>query len=114
MASDPESKKSRVGEGIAIGVAIGVALGAALDNVGVGIAIGVAIGAGIGSSWDRKGRKEGRRYLRLSVPILDVQFVGPVADDIRPGLAQRVAEATGRALDSRPQGTWVKLRFLDE
>ena len=49
MASDPESKKSRVGEGIAIGVAMGVALGAALDNVGVGIAIGVAI-----ENWHRK------------------------------------------------------------
>ncbi len=48
------------------------------------------------------------------MPILDVQLVGPVAADIRPGLAQRIAEATGRALDSRPQDTWVKLRFLDE
>ena len=46
------------------------------------------------------------------MPILDVQLVGPVADDIRPGLAQRIAEATGRALDSRPQGTWASCAFL--
>lgn len=48
------------------------------------------------------------------MPILDVEFVGPVPDEVRSGLAQRIAEASGKALDSRPQGTWVKLRFLNK
>lgn len=48
------------------------------------------------------------------MPILDVEVVGPVPDDVRSGLAQRIAEASGKVLDSRPQSTWVKLRFLDE
>jgi phenylpyruvate tautomerase PptA (4-oxalocrotonate tautomerase family) len=48
------------------------------------------------------------------MPILHVEVVGPLADDVARGLAQRIADAAGRALDSRPQGTWVKLHLLDE
>lgn len=45
------------------------------------------------------------------MPILQIEIVG---DDTQfePGLAQRLADAAGKALNSRPQGTWVKLRFL--
>ena len=46
------------------------------------------------------------------MPILEVELVGEVAADVREGLAQRIADAAGAALDSRPQGTWVKLRRL--
>lgn len=48
------------------------------------------------------------------MPILHVEVVGPLPDDVARGLAPRIAEAAGRALASRPQGTWVKLHFLDE
>jgi phenylpyruvate tautomerase PptA (4-oxalocrotonate tautomerase family) len=47
------------------------------------------------------------------MPILDVEVVGDVPPMVREGLAQRLADAAGEALASRPQGTWVKLRFLD-
>jgi phenylpyruvate tautomerase PptA (4-oxalocrotonate tautomerase family) len=42
------------------------------------------------------------------MPILDVEMVGEVPD----GLAATLAEAAGRALDSRAGGTWVKVRAL--
>ncbi len=45
------------------------------------------------------------------MPILDVQLVGaapPPAD-----LAQRIADAAGDVLSSRPQGTWVRVQCLD-
>jgi phenylpyruvate tautomerase PptA (4-oxalocrotonate tautomerase family) len=48
------------------------------------------------------------------MPIVDVEIVGLLADTTHAGLAQRVADAIGAALNSRPQGTWVKLRFLDD
>jgi phenylpyruvate tautomerase PptA (4-oxalocrotonate tautomerase family) len=48
------------------------------------------------------------------MPIVDVEVVGPVADGIRVGLAQRLADAIGAALGSPPQGTWVRVRFLEE
>ena len=48
------------------------------------------------------------------MPILEVELVGAVPEEVRSGLAQRIADAAAQALDSRPQGTWVKLRFLDE
>jgi phenylpyruvate tautomerase PptA (4-oxalocrotonate tautomerase family) len=47
------------------------------------------------------------------MPILDIALVGPVPMEVRRNLARRLADATGEALGSRPQGTWVKLRFLD-
>ena len=48
------------------------------------------------------------------MPIVDVEIVGPLAEAARAGLAQRIADAIGVALNSRPQGTWVKVRFLDD
>jgi phenylpyruvate tautomerase PptA (4-oxalocrotonate tautomerase family) len=48
------------------------------------------------------------------MPIVDVEIVGPLVDAARTGLAQRMADAIGAVFKSRPQGTWVKVRFLDE
>jgi len=48
------------------------------------------------------------------MPILDVEIVGSLPDDVAQGLAEQIAEAAAEALDSGPQGTWVKLRFLAE
>ncbi len=45
------------------------------------------------------------------MPILDIEIVGSVANTDQ--LAQRLAKASGKALRSRPEGTWVKLRYLD-
>lgn len=45
------------------------------------------------------------------MPILDIEIVGD-ASSFRDDLAQRLADAAGTALQSRPQGTWVKLHFL--
>ena len=45
------------------------------------------------------------------MPILDVEIVGSVPNEER--LAQRLADAAGRALDSRPEGTWVKVHRID-
>ncbi len=47
------------------------------------------------------------------MPILDVEIVGR-ADEAQADLVQKIADAAGVALDSRPQGTWVKLRFVSE
>jgi phenylpyruvate tautomerase PptA (4-oxalocrotonate tautomerase family) len=47
------------------------------------------------------------------MPILEVEIVGAVPDDVRRGLARRIADAAGDALEARPGGTWVRLRFLD-
>jgi phenylpyruvate tautomerase PptA (4-oxalocrotonate tautomerase family) len=48
------------------------------------------------------------------MPILDVEIVGPMLAHVRRDLAQRIADAAGRALESGPQQTWVKVHFLDE
>ena len=62
-----------------------------------------AVGRNVAFAFDEVGTAKTMKTLpEIVVPILDVQLVGPVAADIRPGLAQRIAEATGRALDSRP------------
>lgn len=47
------------------------------------------------------------------MPILEIRLIGEVTEDVRTGLAQRIADAAGAALDSRPQGTWVTLQFVD-
>jgi len=47
------------------------------------------------------------------MPILDVEIVGS-ADGVPDDLAQRLADAAGLALESRPNGTWVKLKFIPE
>jgi phenylpyruvate tautomerase PptA (4-oxalocrotonate tautomerase family) len=44
------------------------------------------------------------------MPIVDVELVG---DDGRvAALTQRLADAIGKALSSRPGGTWVRVRLL--
>lgn len=47
------------------------------------------------------------------MPILQVQLIEPVPDPVRHGLAARIAQAAAAVFDSRPQGTWVTLRFVD-
>lgn len=46
-----------------------------------------------------------------SMPIVEVQIVGDV-DALPTSLVQRLADAIGEVLGSRPQGTWVKLTVL--
>lgn len=46
------------------------------------------------------------------MPILEVDFVGPVADNVRRALARRIADAAGVVLASPPRGTWVRMRFV--
>jgi len=46
------------------------------------------------------------------LPILNVEIIGPVPQALRANLAPRIAELAGQALDSRIQGTWVKLHFI--
>ena len=48
------------------------------------------------------------------MPIVDVELVGPVPAEVGSGLARRIADGMGDTLDSRPQGTWVRLHFLAE
>lgn len=48
------------------------------------------------------------------MPILDVEIVGSIPGEVAEGLAERIAEGAAEALESRPQGTWVKLYFLGE
>jgi phenylpyruvate tautomerase PptA (4-oxalocrotonate tautomerase family) len=45
------------------------------------------------------------------MPILEIEIVGEPGAE-RAGLAQRLADAAGRALGSRPRGTWVRLWWL--
>lgn len=45
------------------------------------------------------------------MPILQIDIVGE-ASSFGDDLAQRLADAAGKALESRPQGTWVKLQFV--
>lgn len=45
------------------------------------------------------------------MPILTIEIIGTLPDSVRDGLAQRLADAAGAAFSSRPQGTWVRLRF---
>ena len=44
------------------------------------------------------------------VPVLHVEVVGD-SSEYEDGLAQRIADAAGSSLDSRPGGTWVKVSF---
>lgn len=46
------------------------------------------------------------------MPILNIEIVGPIAQKQRADLASHLADLAGEALDSRPQGTWVKLHFI--
>lgn len=45
------------------------------------------------------------------MPILNLEIIGN-QKDFPYDLAQKIADAAGHALDSRPQGTWVKLSFI--
>jgi len=47
------------------------------------------------------------------MPILDIELVGVVPHEVRRGLAQRLANSAGEVMGSRPQGTWVKLRYIE-
>jgi len=46
------------------------------------------------------------------MPILELEIVGR-AEDFPTDLAQLVADSAGVALNSRPQGTWVKIAFIE-
>jgi phenylpyruvate tautomerase PptA (4-oxalocrotonate tautomerase family) len=46
------------------------------------------------------------------MPILEIQIIGPVPEEIRAGLAQRIADAAAEVFRSRPQATWVTLHFV--
>jgi phenylpyruvate tautomerase PptA (4-oxalocrotonate tautomerase family) len=46
-----------------------------------------------------------------TVPIVDVELVGDV--DVTTETTQRLADALGEALASRPGGTWVRVRRLE-
>ncbi len=47
------------------------------------------------------------------MPILTVELTGPPLPPAqRAGLARRIADAAGHALESEPNGTWVRLREL--
>ncbi len=46
------------------------------------------------------------------MPILNIEIVGAVAQELRSDLAPRLADLAGEALGSRPQGTWIKLHFI--
>ncbi len=46
------------------------------------------------------------------MPILDIDIVG-WPDDYADNLSQILADSVGLALNSRPQGTWVKLTFVE-
>ena len=48
------------------------------------------------------------------MPILSVEIIGQLQPEKRDGLSQRLADATSKVFDSRPQGTWVRIRHVDE
>ena len=45
------------------------------------------------------------------MPIVDVELVGETL--VTAATTQRLADAVGEALASRPGGTWVRVRMLD-
>ena len=48
------------------------------------------------------------------MPIVDVEIVGQPPEDVRAGLARRLADAIGTALGAPPQSAWVRLSILPE
>ena len=46
------------------------------------------------------------------MPIVDVELVGETL--VTADTTQRLADAVGEALASRPGGTWVRVRLLDQ
>jgi phenylpyruvate tautomerase PptA (4-oxalocrotonate tautomerase family) len=47
------------------------------------------------------------------MPIVDVELVADASSAVAPGLAQSLADAVGRTLQSPPGQTWVRLRVLE-
>jgi phenylpyruvate tautomerase PptA (4-oxalocrotonate tautomerase family) len=47
------------------------------------------------------------------MPIVTVELVVETGESLAPGLAQAVADAVGRTLDSPSGQTWVRLHTLD-
>ena len=47
------------------------------------------------------------------MPIVDVELVADSSSVVAPGLAQSLADAVGRTLQSPPGQTWVRLRVLE-
>ena len=48
------------------------------------------------------------------MPILNVEIVGKLEDQIKTGLAATIAEKAGLVFDSPPNGTWVKIHYIPE
>ncbi len=48
------------------------------------------------------------------MPILRVDVVGPVPNEVRAGLARRISDAAAPILASRPQGTWTLINFVPQ
>ncbi len=48
------------------------------------------------------------------MPVLEVDWIGPVADNARRALARRIADAAGVVLGAPPRSTWVRMRFVAE
>lgn len=48
------------------------------------------------------------------MPILEVDWIGPIADSVRRSLARRIADAAGTVLGTPPRSTWVRMRFVSE
>lgn len=46
------------------------------------------------------------------MPILNIEIIGG-KDDFSQDLSRRLADVAGSVLNSRQQGTWVKLHFID-
>ena len=46
------------------------------------------------------------------MPILELDIIG-WPEDFADNLSQLLADSVGQALNSRPQGTWVKLAFVE-
>ena len=45
------------------------------------------------------------------MPILELDWIGPIMDSSRRSLARRVADAAGAALGAEPRTVWVRVRF---
>lgn len=48
------------------------------------------------------------------MPMLEIEVVGKVGEEIRQGLAERLASRIRQKLDSSPGATWVRLHYLPE
>jgi len=48
-----------------------------------------------------------------SMPVVDVEVVGNPDRAVPPGLAQSLADAVGRILESPPGQTWVRIRVIE-